>query len=200
MSASSDNRLPLADCESSDQSLVRRFSSGENEAATILYNRYATRLLQLADNQLPHDLHSRFDAEDVVQSVFQTFFRRAKLGSYQVPPGEELWKLLLVITLNKVRTLASFHRADKRNVRATAGNLPSEIPGKQSQASSQASQLLKLVVDDWLASLPDPNRTIVTLRIEGYQVAEIAEKTKRSKRTIERILQSVRQELHAAIQ
>jgi hypothetical protein len=33
------------------------------------------------------------DAVDLVQSIFRTFFRRVRRGCYDVPDGEELWKL-----------------------------------------------------------------------------------------------------------
>ena len=56
--------------ESSDHSLLRRFRSGEPDAATELYVRYAQRLQSLAKSQTSHQLSSRFDPEDVVQSVF----------------------------------------------------------------------------------------------------------------------------------
>ena len=65
-------------------------------------------------------LSSRVDPEDIVQSVFRTFFRRASEGQYQVPSGEELWKLLLAISLNKVRSVGQFHRAAKRDIHSSA--------------------------------------------------------------------------------
>lgn len=68
----------------SDASLMRRFRHGESDAATALYLRYARRLHVLARNKTGQDLQSRFDAEDVVQSVFRTFFRRVSDGSYDV--------------------------------------------------------------------------------------------------------------------
>ena len=61
------------------------------------------------------------DAEEIVQSVFRTFFRRAAHGHYSVPDGEEMWKLLLVIALNKVRAAGAYHRAAKRDMRQTVG-------------------------------------------------------------------------------
>lgn len=102
-----------------DATLLRRFRKGEQCAATELYTRYADRLARLADRNTGEDLASRFDAEDVVQSVFRTFCRRAQDGCYNLPDGEELWRLLLVLALNKVRSLAIHHRAQKRNVGAT---------------------------------------------------------------------------------
>src|SRR5947209_3216932 len=85
---------------SSDHSLLRRFREGSEDAATQLYLRYANRVYRLARAQCPADLARRIDADDIVQSVFSSLFRRARRGDYDVPAGEELWKLLLVITLN----------------------------------------------------------------------------------------------------
>src|SRR5262245_55855145 len=87
---------------SSDRSLLKRFRAGDADAATQLYLRYAERLRTLARTRVGRDLAPRIDAEDIVQSVFRTFFRRAALGQYHVPDGEELWKLFLVIGLNKI--------------------------------------------------------------------------------------------------
>src|SRR3954469_20154501 len=105
--------------DGSDSSLVRRFRAGEDDAATKLYKRYAERLHRLAQRNTGADLARRFDAEDVVQSVFRTFFRRVQTGLYDLPAGDELWRLLLVISLNKIRALAVHHRAQKRDVSAT---------------------------------------------------------------------------------
>ena len=106
--------------EPSDQSLLRRFQHGHEDASTELYLRYSERLLALvaAGFRRPGPA---VDPEDIVQSVFRTFFRRASLGHYTVPDGDEIWKLFLVIALNKVRAIGSFHRAAKRDVRRTAG-------------------------------------------------------------------------------
>ena len=74
-----------------DASLLRRFRRGEQDAATELYLRYADRLRTLAARKASTDLKRRVDAEDIVQSVFRTFFRRAAGGQYDAPTGDELW-------------------------------------------------------------------------------------------------------------
>ncbi|MEZ6117803.1 MAG: ECF-type sigma factor [Pirellulaceae bacterium] len=96
--------------EPSDGSLLRRIQGGEEDAATQLYLRYSNRLIALAKHNTSPELAVRFDPEDVVQSVFRSFFRRASGGCYDVPEGGELWRLLLVLALNKVRGLAIHHR------------------------------------------------------------------------------------------
>ncbi len=41
-----------------------------------LFQRYAQRLMAFARTRLPSDVSSRVDEEDIVQSVFRSFFRR----------------------------------------------------------------------------------------------------------------------------
>ncbi len=178
----------------SDHVLLKRFREGEQDAATELFLKYGARLRALARAQTSSTLASRFDPEDVVQSVFRTFFRRAATGLYDVPAGDELWQLLLVLALNKIRTLATYHRAQKRDVSKTdAGHdLARYAGGDYEQASLE---VLKVVLDDFLESLPATQAEVARYRMEGYQIDEIAKKTQRSKRTIERVLNGMRAQL-----
>src|SRR6478752_4543985 len=114
---------PSPVAELSDRSLLRRVQRGQADASTALFLRYAKRLHAIATSQSSEELARRVDPEDIVQSVFRTFFRRAAEGHYTVPDGEEIWKLLLVIALNKVRAAGAFHRAAKRDVRLTSGGV-----------------------------------------------------------------------------
>src|SRR4051812_12456318 len=107
------------DTELTDHSLLRRYRDGSQDAATQLYRRYAQRLRELTQAQCSPDLARRVEVEDIVQSVFGSFFRRAGQGLYDVPAGEELWKLFLVIGLNKIRAKGAFHKAAKRDSRKT---------------------------------------------------------------------------------
>src|SRR3954466_1386611 len=115
-----DGPAPDATTAPSDRSLLRRLRGGSEDAATQLYRRYAHRLRALARANTSAHLARRVDAEDIVQSVFRIFFTAASQGLYDVPAGEDLWKLLLVIALNKIRTEGDFHQAAKRDVRTTA--------------------------------------------------------------------------------
>jgi RNA polymerase sigma-70 factor, ECF subfamily len=183
-----------------DSSLVRRFQSGDGDAATKLYKRYAQRLHRLAQRNTGSDLAARFDAEDVVQSVFRTFFRRVQKGFYDLPAGEELWRLLLVISLNKIRSLAVHHRAQKRNVGSTVApdrRVMSEVAAED--ADDLAFRSLRLVVSEVLSDLPEIQQRIILRRIDGCQVEEIAAETGRSKRTVERVLQTFRERLREII-
>lgn len=191
---------PIKNGGGSDSSLVRRFHAGEQDAATALYKRYAQRLQRLAERSTSSDLAARFDAEDVVQSVFRTFFRRVQIGHYDLPAGEELWRLLLVISLNKIRTLAVHHRAQKRSVAVTVAPDTQSLAQVADAASNDvALQSLQTVIRELLSTLPDSQQKIILRRIDGCQVEEIAAEAGRSKRTVERVLQTFRQRLRDII-
>lgn len=185
-----DNQLQSG----SDHVLLKRFRSGEQDAATALYVRYSERLQALAKAKTSSALASRFDADDIVQSVFRTFFRRVSGGLYDVPAGDELWQLLLVIALNKIRDLAVYHRAQKRDVTKTEGEYGMSV-AEAEQDRKESMEVLKVVMDDFLEQLPASHAVVARMRMEGYQVDEIAAQTKRSKRTVERVLNDLRKHL-----
>jgi hypothetical protein len=149
----------------SDRSLLRRFRSGQPDAAIELYLRYAARLRALADGQTAPDLAPRLDPDDIVQSVFRTFFRRAAKGQYDVSEGEDLWKLFMFIALHKVRSAAAFHRAAKRDVRATATSLADASTDPHLAAPDElALATLRMVTDELLAALPPSMRRASAVR------------------------------------
>jgi RNA polymerase sigma-70 factor (ECF subfamily) len=180
--------------EPSDRELLERFRRGEQFAATALYIRYAPRLLALARARCSPALAHRLDSEDIVQSVFGRFFRRARSGGYEVPVGSELWSLLLVIALNKIRTAEAFHRAGKRDVGATDALEESLPVGDDGNGA-----YLSLVVSEALERLTPRSREVIELRLQGYEVREMAELTGQSERTVERLLQAARAELSSSL-
>ena len=102
----------------SDKSLLQLFQTGSEDAASELYGRYAERLDLIASRGLGIDMCSLVGSEDVVQSIFRTFFRQAA-GDYEVPEDSELWNLLVTISLNKIRAIGLHHRRQKRSVSRT---------------------------------------------------------------------------------
>jgi RNA polymerase sigma-70 factor (ECF subfamily) len=175
----------------SDASLLRRFRLGSEEAAAALYERYADRLRRLVAEHTGSDLQPRFDAEDVVQSVFRRFFSGARRGLYDAPDHEGLWQLFLVIALNRLRDQAAFHRSAKRDVRMTQADKAVE----EQAAPDTSPAFLRLVVEEALDALVPTQREIVEMRMAGHEVAEIARQTGRSLRSVERLLQQSRQQL-----
>ena len=183
--------------EPSDQSLLQGFQAGDLEAATALYERYARRLCALARGHLPPNLSRQVDPDDIVQSVFRSFFEAARAGAFAVPDGSDLWPLLLVVALNKIRAQGAFHTAAKRDVRRTQGLGESDhLAGAVATLESGGAQpFLRLVAMDLIEALPPHVRAVVELRLEGYSVDQIAARVERTKRSVERLLQESRRRL-----
>ena len=95
--------------------LVEQLKSGNQDAASELYQRYAQRLCHQIERRIGQHLQGRLEAGDVLQSAFRTFFRRAANGEYQIDYTGDLWNLLLTITLNKVRGQAE-HQLDENAI------------------------------------------------------------------------------------
>lgn len=180
--------------EASDESLLRLLRDGRSDAARSLYERYAGRLLGLVQAQLSPNLARRIEAEDIVQSVFRTFFRRVGEGDYDVLPGEEYWKLFMVMALNKVRNQAKYHTAARRDVRLELADAGVTLEQLSTDAGA-AEGFLRLVVSEALERLPEQYRQVVELRLQEYNIAEIARIIGRSRRSTERLLQEVRARL-----
>jgi RNA polymerase sigma-70 factor (ECF subfamily) len=201
ISASSATDFPAAPGkEQSDDALLQQCRRGDQDAATQLYVRYVKRLRALAQAKCSTYLAQRVDADDIVQSVFRTFFRGVRQGYYDVPEGEDLWKLLLVIALNKIRAKGAYHQAAKRDVRLTETidcSNPSVAECLGEDAFHQT--FLKMVVEEALDQLDPRQREMVELRMQGHDIAEIAHMTGRSKRTVERNLQEVRRKLQGLL-
>ena len=181
----------------SDESLLERLREGEPDAATTLYLRYAQRLQRLAGYQTSEALASRVTSEDIVQTVFRTFFRRVSQGEYKIIEGQDLWKLLLVIALNKIRKSAKYHQAQKRDLRRSETYETQYFERMPDQETPQELPylMLKMTIDELVRGLPEAYQQIIELRIEGNTLDEIVQKTGRAKRTAERVLQEFREKL-----
>jgi RNA polymerase sigma-70 factor, ECF subfamily len=186
-----DSQLPAA--EASDSSLVSRSRSGDQDAATQLYLRYGKRLTGLVKKRCSTDLACYAGVEDIVQSVFVTFFRRISEGCYDVPDGEVLWNVLAIIARNRVRTAATYYYAAKRNARRTiGGQMAWQCIEAQASSHGHEPERLELLVQEILERLPLRSRLLVRLRLDGFSNAESAEIARCSTRTVERVIQATR--------
>jgi RNA polymerase sigma-70 factor, ECF subfamily len=186
------SRQPPA--EHGDNFLIARIRVGDEDAAKQLYRRYAKQLTSLLGKECSTDLTRCAGVEDIVQSVFGTFFRRVGLGCYANADGDTIWKVLLVIAMQRVRTQATYYYAAKRDASGTiAGAEGHRRLELQANARETATVHLELALQHILDQLPPRNQLLVRLRIEGFKVDDIAMIARRSKRTVERVIQHTRQ-------
>ncbi|MEM7316545.1 MAG: sigma-70 family RNA polymerase sigma factor [Planctomycetota bacterium] len=157
----------------------------------MLYDRFSSRLIQVAQRRIGSRLGRRVDGEDVVQSVFRTFFRRARLGEYAPSDSALLWGRLVRVTLNKSCDAARAQTAGKRNIFAEDPGFWDEglveVMGR-SPSPDQAAVLTELL-HALLESLGAPEYvSIVELTLQGFDKSEIAQQVGVSRRTVDRVL------------
>jgi RNA polymerase sigma factor (sigma-70 family) len=177
--------------------LLQRWRSGDPSAAEALYLRYAERLWTLAEREIGDRLRRRVGADDVLQSVFGTFFRRTAEGQFSIQDSGSLWRLLAQITLNKVRRQAEFHGAGRRSIRAEVhlddGQLSPELFARAPTREDVNALLGEL--ETLVAELDPSDTDVVRLAAEGYTVGEIGTKVGCSRWTVRRVLNRVRDHL-----
>lgn len=174
--------------------LLARWRDGQQEAAAALFERYAGRLIGLAQQRLSAKLGARLDPGDVVQSAYCTFFVGARDGRYVLEHSGDLWRLLVAITLHKLQRQFQYHTAAKRSVHreeAPAAAEPAEGPLAR-EPSPEDAALLVDTLDEALGQLPEGHRRIVELKLQGHGLGEIVLATGFSSSTVRRVLQRVK--------
>lgn len=127
-----------------DLTLLGQWKLGDQDAANEFHNRYVEKLLSLIQGNIARRFGSRFDADDVAQSVLRTFFGAAADGRLKVSRNDDVWKLLATIALNKVRNQVKFHDAQKRRGGQTAPG-PELLDGLGDPTDQDAVEIADLV-------------------------------------------------------
>jgi RNA polymerase sigma factor (sigma-70 family) len=173
-------------------------------AARLVWGRYFRELLALARNHLSARIRCREDEEDVLQSMYKSFCIRQRRGDFDLTNRDELWNLMVQITIRKARNTANRHRQGKRDVRregaeAAVNDPRSDLAGTildqiDSDGPTPAeAALLNEALERRFHMLNDPDlRQIALWKLEGHTNAEIATQLDCTVRTVERKLERIR--------
>lgn len=182
---------------------VAQWRQGDQAAAGELYRLYVDRLIALARSQMSARLAQRIDAEDVVQSAYRCFFAFAKEGRYDVERGGDLWRLLVTVTLHKLQQHVERQRAQKRAAdREESFGSEDSLLGLQAHvpARDPAPADAVALTDELEKALrvhTIEERRMVEMRLQGYQLEEIANEMQCSERTVRRVLERFKNQLVA---
>jgi RNA polymerase sigma-70 factor (ECF subfamily) len=174
--------------------IIEGLKTGDEAAARQVFTRFGGQLVAYVQRRLAGQFARRFDAEDVVQSACGSFFAGAKAERYELRSSNDLWNLLLAISLNKLRNKIEHHSAAKRGVgveESLAGDA-GVIAASRSAAPPEQTALWD-EIQTITRNLDDVKRQIVELRLQGWLLEEIATKIDRSERMVRRVLDQVRQ-------
>lgn len=162
---------PMAIEASADDQLVLKIMAGDNVAFVTLVERYKRPVYSLAYRLLGNPT----DAEDAAQETFVRAYTR--LSSYQL--GSKFGSWLLSITSHwcidflRRRRAISFDAAGLGVTEAALPNDTDDYPEVMAIKSERQRE-----VQQWLASLPEPYRSVLVLRYwHDLSYAEISETT-----------------------
>jgi RNA polymerase sigma-70 factor (ECF subfamily) len=178
--------------------IMSRLRRGDSDAEAAVFHRFAGRLIALARSRLDGRIRQKVDPEDVLQSVYKSFFQRQARGQFVLDNWDALWALLTLITARKCGRWVDFFHAECRDVRL-------EDPGRAEEGlavgalargpTPEEAAVLTETLESLLTGLSDSHRDIVSLGLQGYATPEISEKVGRSERTVNRVLHRVGKKL-----
>ena len=180
--------------------LIDQCRQGDQVASQELFDRYVSRLIAMVHRRMSSRLNRKVDAEDIVQSAFRSFFVGVDRDKFTFEQSGDLWRLLVVISLNKLRRRVAYHRAAKRGMDHEQSVAMSADQSRQAicfeaAATEPLPDAAVSVMDEFdqlTADLEPLQIDILKLRMHGYEMTEIAERVDRSERTVRRLLEKVR--------
>lgn len=182
--------------------LMDRLRKGDEPAAKQIVERFTGRLIGLARTRFDSQFQPRLDAEDVVQSVYRTFFRRQAAGEFEVADWDNLWSLLTVITVCKCGKQREYLLAQRRNpnweqkVGDTDEALARNNAGIDREPTPLEAAIFTETLEQVLRGFEGADRRVVELSFQGYNVQEIGVQVGRSQRTVRRLRERVKKRLH----
>ncbi len=181
--------------------LVRRHHAGDPDAARQLFDYYADRLSRLAEQHLSRKLAGRVEGEDVVQSVFRTFFGRVSSGEFQIDGGGQLWHLLVKITVRKAQAQGRRHTAAVRDVRLQQREKDTDWLAELASRDPGPEDAVILVdqIEALLEGLPEIYRQVLEQRLQGQSATKIAAKLGMARRTVYRTLEVLKRRLESTL-
>ena len=176
--------------------LLKEVQFGDQTAAKRIHERYANQLTLLAGQRLGQRFRSKIAPEDIVQSVFGTFFRRHSNGDFDCANWNDLWALLAKITVNKCLVKISRLTTAKRDVNRESASADSQPIANQcfdDQPSAHEIVVFNETLEQLLDRIPTLWGEIVFLRLQGMSNFEISEQLGCSERTVYRNINRVKQ-------
>ena len=179
--------------------IMERLRGGDSGAGLEVFRRFAQRLIGLARSRLDSQVRQKVDPEDVMQSVFRSFFRRQADGGLNADNWDRLWSLLAVITLRKCGHQADFFHAGVRDVRreevSSEADTAALAEAMAREPRPDEVAMLTEMVENLLRGLEPRDRAILEATLQGATVAEVSRQVGFSERTVERVLERVRLKL-----
>ena len=175
--------------------------TGDSAAANRIWQHYFDRLVRAVRGRLNGQNRAISDEEDIVLSVFDSFYIAAENGRFpDLSDRDDLWRLLLRMSARKV---VDKRRHDQRQRRGGDVNVHSlNQSGEDNnvfeaigdEPSPDMVLMMQESVEEVFSHLGVGQlRELAGAKLEGYSNAELAGRFSCSERTIERRLHLIRE-------
>ena len=176
---------------------------GDSFAANQIWNRYFDRLVRTVRKRLYGQNRAISDEEDIVVSVFESFYAAAEHGRFpDLADRDDLWRLLLTMSARKIIDKRRHDRRKRRGGEIAVQSLNSGeddsliIDAIGSVPSPEMIIMMQESVEQLFSHLGVGNlRDLAGAKLEGHSNAVIAAKFGCSERTIERRLHLIREKM-----
>jgi RNA polymerase sigma-70 factor (ECF subfamily) len=153
-----------------------RVRAGDDEAARELVRKYEAAIrLEVRLRLRQRQLRRYFDSMDICQSVLRSFFVRAALGQFDLDRPEELFKLLVAMTRNKLACQVRKQRAKRRDCRRLADVPVQDVEAEAGAPGPGQVAAGREALEQFRARLSEEERRLADLRAQGRDWAEIAQ-------------------------
>ncbi len=172
--------------------LIPDLLQGDEIAIEELWRKYVSRMEGLARPLMAPLPAGAGDEQDVAQSAFHAFCEAVANGqARRLDSRDELWRLLATISRNKATDRVRRELRDRRGGGAGAASDGLEHLAIDEASPSEVAQLQE-AMDELFAALDasgDPKlKLIATMRLEGAETQEIADRLGCTARTVQRKL------------
>lgn len=178
---------------------LRRLEAGHNQAAQELWNRFFERLVRLVQHRVRSSPSIASDAEDIALSAFASFFRGVENQRFsEIDSRHSLWRLLVSIAIHKLLHAQRDQGRLKRGGGWSPVHSPTDgVPAVEQVVSHEPTPELAAEIaeqyDRWMNALGSEELVrLAKFKLEGYSNDEIALRTGRTTRTVERKLNLIR--------
>jgi len=180
--------------------LMRRLETGNQEAAAEVFQLYTHRLIALAGKQLDARFRAVLSGSDVAQEVLNSFFRRQGQNPYDLESESALWGLLAEIALHKCGKWNRHFAARKRGrgvnlwLQSAEDDAAAWDVADRGPTPDDAAVLAETVAELY-RGLKKNEHAICELRLQNYQVREIAARLNLTEETVSRKLRRIKDKL-----
>ncbi len=154
---------------------------GDSRAAELIWNRFFKRMVGVAQKKMVSMPKAARDEEDVALSAMNSFFEGAEAGRFEVKNRDDLWRLLVTITIRKASAERRRQYAAKRGGGKPSLHINQNTPDRIDELIDR-NQMPELVEDvlkscsELLDTLNDEAlRHTAEMKMQGCSLEEISD-------------------------